>query len=98
MSDLEQLNQEAERIRMCLAEAGYTRPDLVEVVPSHFSGRLAPCILDDGTVSAEVAYRAFETAGVIERCWPCFEAGHRCAASDHHPDCEGRDEPGWDRL
>lgn len=70
------INEQVRRIRACLAEMGYTNPDLVVVTSTHDYPAFpySYCIVD--AVPVAVAYMAYVTAlaGISHvACWSCYE-------------------------
>lgn len=86
MSDLTAFggeDPELERLRMCLAEAGYPNAVVLRLLDGTAGIRAFDLERPEAAVPPEVAYRAFVICGhEMSRCLECWVAMTHC---DHHP-------------
>lgn len=61
-----------DRVRAALAEAGY--PD-AHVWKNHLGDVEVDLLPTRNGVSSEACWMAFFVCGMVETCWPCWEAG-----------------------
>jgi hypothetical protein len=85
------IEEQAERVRMCLAEAGYPDPGHVTIVNNLRGGASTVGIWP--SVPADVAWKALDLVAVNGPiCFACFDAFRECRPDDHAEGCTG---DGW---